>query len=79
MKKCSSLCKVAGTREWISWVACDLQAAKSWTHAKHAEKLKRHASWSTTGQKVQTGHSVSSWLELATQSSREAKPPASFV
>ena len=43
VKKCSSLCKVAGTREWISWVACDLQAAKSWTHAKHAEKLKHHA------------------------------------
>ena len=73
VKKCSSLCKVAGTRDWILRVAQDLQAAKSCTHAKHAEKLKHHASWSTTGQKVQSGFSVSSWLGLATQSSREAK------
>ena len=79
MKKCSSLCKVAGNRDWISLVARDLQAARSCTHAKYAEKLKCHASWSTTRQKVQTSHSVSSWLELAAQSSREAKLPASFV
>ena len=43
------------------------------------QKLKRHASWSITGQEVQTGHSVTSQLELAAQSSREAKPLASFV
>ena len=43
------------------------------------QKLKRHASWSTIGQKVQTGHSVTSQLELAVQSSREAKPPDSSV
>ena len=43
------------------------------------QKMKRHASWSTTGQKVQTGHSVTSRLELATQSSRESKPPANYV
>ena len=43
------------------------------------QKLKRHASWSTTGQKVQTGRSVTLWLELATQSSRESKPPASSI
>ena len=43
------------------------------------QKLKHHASWSTTGQKVQTGHSVTSRLELATQSSRESKSPASSV
>ena len=65
MKKCSSLCKVVGTRDWISRVARDLQAARSCAHAKHAEKLKHHANWSTIGQKVQTGHSVSSRLELA--------------
>ena len=64
MKKCSSLCKVAGTHDWISWVARGLQAARSCTCAKHAEKLKRHASWSTIGQKVQIGHSISSRLEL---------------
>ena len=79
MKKCSSLCKVARTRDWISRVARGLQAARSCTRAKHAEKLKRHASWSTTRQKVQTSHSVSSRLELMAQSSREAKPPASSV
>ena len=79
MKKCSSLCKVAGTRDWISQVARGLQATRSYTCAKHEEKLKRHANWSITGQKVQTGHSVSSRLELTAQSSCEAKPPASFV
>ena len=79
MKKCSSLCRVAGTRDWISRVARGLQAARSCTRAKHAKKLKRYASWSTTGQKVQIGHSVSLRLELVAQSSREAKPPASSV
>ena len=79
MKKCSSLCKVAGTRDWTSQVDRGLQAARSYTRAKHAEKLKRHASWSTTGQKVQTGHSVSLRLELAAQSSCEAKLPASSI
>ena len=79
MKKCSSLCKVTRTCDWISQVARGLQAARSCTRAKHAKKLKRHASWSITGQKVQTGHSVSSQLELTTQSSREAKPPASSI
>ena len=43
------------------------------------QKLKRHNSWSTTGQKVQTSRSVTSWLELATQSSRESKPSTSSV
>ena len=79
MKKYLSLCKVSGTRDWISRVARGLQAARSCTRAKHAEKSKRHTSWSTTGQKVQTGHSVSSRLELAVQSSREAKSPTSSV
>ena len=79
MKKCSSLCRVAGTRDWISRVARGLQAARSCTRAKHAKKLKRYASWSTTGQKVQIVHSVSLGLELVAQSSRKAKPPASSV
>ena len=73
MKKCSSFCKVVGIRDWISWVARSLQATRSCTRAKHAEKLKCHDSWSTTGQKVQFGLLVSSRLELATQSSRDAK------
>ena len=54
VKKCSSLCKVARTRDWI---ARGLQAARSCTHAKHAEKLKRHL--------------VSSRLELSAQSSHQ--------
>ena len=39
------------------------------------QKLKRHASWGTTGQNRTIGRSVTSLLELATQSSRE---PALF-
>ena len=69
MKKCSSLHKVAGTRNWILQVAHGLQAARSCTRAKHAEKLKCHASWSTIGKKVQTVHSVSSRLELTASNS----------
>ena len=42
-------------------------------------ELKHHASWSTTGQKVQSGFSVSSWLGLATLSSREAKLPVHSI
>ena len=79
VKKCLSLCKVAGTHDWISRVVRGLQAARSCTRAKHAEKLKCHTSWSTTRQKVQIGHSVSSRLELMAQSSREAKPSASSI
>ena len=79
VKKCSRLCKELGTCDWILRVACGLQAARSCTHAKHAKKLNRHASYSTTGQKVQFGHSVTSWLELAAQSSRKAKSLASSI
>ena len=79
VKKCSRLCIEAGTRDWILWVAHDWQAPRGCTRVKHAEKLNCHDSCSTTGQKVQTGHSVSLQLELATQSSREAKSLASSV
>ena len=79
MKKCPSLCKVARTRDCISWVARGFQVARSCTRAKHAEKLKRHASWSTIGQKVQSGLLVSLRLGLATQSSRKAKSPIHSV
>ena len=75
MKKCSSLCKVAGTRDWNSWVAYGWQAARLCTQVKHAEKMNSHANWSIIGQKVQSGNSICSQLELATQSSREAKSP----
>ena len=81
VKKCSSLCKVTGTCDWTSRVAHGLQAVRSCKSAKHAhaKKLKHHANWSTTGQKVQTGHPVSSRLELATQLSCKVKSPASSV
>ena len=79
VKKCSKLCSEAGTRDWILRVAQDLQATKNCTHAKHTEKLKHHASWSTTGQKVQSSFSVSSWLGLVTLSSREAKLPVHSI
>ena len=60
-------------------MARGLQAARRYTRVKHAEKLNRHASCSTTRQKVQTGHSVSSRLGLMTQSSRKAKSLVHFV
>ena len=79
MKKCSRLCKEAGTSDWISRVAHGLQVARSYIHAKYAEKQNRHASYSITRQKVQFGRSVTSRLEFAAQSSRETKPPANSV
>ena len=79
VKKCSRLCSEAGTRGWISRVARGLQAARRCTRVKHAKKLNRRATCSTTGQKVQTGHLVSSRLGLATQSSREARSPVHYV
>ena len=54
-------------------MAHGLQMARRCTQVKHAEKLNRYAGCSTTGQKVQSAHSVSSRLGLATQSSLEAK------
>ena len=79
MKKCSRLCKDAETRGWDSQVTRDWQVANCSTRVKCAEKMNSYASWSTTGQKVQPDRSVSSRLELVTQSSHEAKPPASSV
>ena len=51
------------------------QVAKADTHVKYAEKLKSHASWSTTEQNFQSDQIVSSRLKLATQSNREIKSP----
>ena len=72
------------SRVWCEWVLFNCsqltwQVAKWGTRVKHAEKMNSHASWSTTGQKVQFGSCVCSRLELATQSSREAKSPANSV
>ena len=60
-------------------VAYGWQAARLCTQVKHAEKMNSHANWSIIGQKVQSGNFVCSQLELATQSSREAKSPTSSV
>ena len=79
VKKSSRLCTKQWTRDWISCLDRSLQVAKGCTWVKHAEELNSHASWSTTGQKVQSGHSVSSRLGLATQSSREAKSPVHSI
>ena len=49
VKKCSRLCTEIGTHDWISRVAHDWQAARGCTRVKHAEKLNRYASCSTTG------------------------------
>ena len=43
------------------------------------QKLKHHASWSTTWQNRTTGRSVTLRLELVTQSSRKAKPRANPI
>ena len=43
------------------------------------QKVNSHASWSTIGQNRTTGHMVISRLDLATQSSCEAKPRATPV
>ena len=72
MRECEEMLK---TVQWSK----DLQATRRCTRVKHVEKLNCLASYSTTGQKVQSGHSVISWLGLATQSSREAKSPIHFV
>ena len=79
VKKCSRLWTEAVTCNWISGVARNWQAARRCTRMKHAKKLNHHASYSTTEQKVQFDHSITSRLELAAQLSREAKPPASSV
>ena len=63
-----------GSRGWLT------TASRQKLHTCQAcYKLKRHASWSTTRQNRTTSRSVISWLDLATQSSREAKPWASSV
>ena len=56
-----------------SQLAHGWQVAKASTPVKHAKELKSHANCCTTRQKSQAGQAVSSRLELATQSSCEAK------
>ena len=75
VKKCSRLCKDAETRGWNSQVTRNWQAAKTGTRVKHAGELKSRANCCTIGQKSQAGQAISSWLELTTQPSHEAKSP----
>ena len=79
VKKCLRLCSEAGTHNWILREARSLQAAKSWTRAKHAGELNSHASWNTTGQKsrlaIQLARSLNSRLSHVARSSRQ---PALF-
>ena len=74
VKNCSSVCKEAGTRRWISRVARGCKPPNWCTHAKHAR------SWSVVlaihyRTKFPAGQAVCSRLELATQPSHEVKPP----
>ena len=73
VKNCSSVCKEAGTRGWISQVACGCKPPNWSTCAKHAR------SWSVAPAihyriKVPAGQVIFSRLELATQPSCEVKP-----
>ena len=64
----------AGSRGWL--VAASRQKMHT---CQVCQKLKHHATWSTTGQNRTTGRSVISRLDLTTQSSREAKSRVSPV
>ena len=66
MRECEEMFKIV-QRIGDSRVARGLQAVRSCTHAKHAEKLNRHANCSTTRLKVQSGRLVTSRLELVAQ------------
>ena len=72
MRECEEMLKIV-QRIRDSRVTRDLQAFRSCTRAKNAEKLNCHTRCSITGQKVQSSCSVISRLELGTQSSRGAK------
>ena len=52
-----------------------LQAARIMHTCQACQKLKSRANCYTTGQKSQAGQAICSWLELATQPSREVKSP----
>ena len=79
VKICSRLCKNAETRSLDSRLTRDWQAAKAGTRVKHAGEMKSHASCSIIGQKSEVDQAVSSQLELAIQSSHEAKSPDHLV
>ena len=78
VKNCSSVCKEAGTRDWISRVA---RAASRQidAHVPSMPEVEVSHQLFTLGQKSQAGQVVCSWLELANQPSREVKPPEHLV
>ena len=65
---------VTGSHGWLA--AASRQMLNT---CQACQKLKHHANWSTTGQKVQTGCLITSRLELMTQTSHKFKPPTSSV
>ena len=65
---------VAGSCGWLAAASCQMQHT-----CQACQKVNSHASWSTTEQNRTTGHTVISRLDLATQSSHEAKPRATPV
>ena len=74
VKNCSSVCKEAGTHDWISRVACGCKPPDRST-VPHMPEVEASHQLFTTRQKSQAGQVVCSRLELATQPSREVKPP----
>ena len=82
MRKCEEMLKIVqrSSDSRLDLASRSQLASRQKLHTcQVCQKLKRHASWSTTGQKVQTGRSITSRLELTAQLSREAKPPASSI
>ena len=82
MRECEEMLKIVQRNRdlQLDLVGGSQLASRQKLHTCQAcQKLKHHASWSTTGQKVQTDRSVTLRLELMTQSSYESKSPASSV
>ena len=63
-----------GSRGWLA-----IASRQKLHTCQTCQKLKHHASWSTTRQNRTTSRSIISQLELMTQSSREAKLRASPI
>ena len=63
-----------GSRKWLT-----AASHQKMLTCQSCQKLKRHTSWSTTGQNRTTSRSVISQLELATQSHHETKPRANPI
>ena len=74
MKECEEKLKSvhsAGSRDWISQLACGWQVVKGGTRVKHARELKSHVNWSTIEQNFQSGQTVNSRLNQVARPSRQ--------